>query len=531
MILLFAPLAAAAQLVMQLDSGDIRAGQTVGLTVQLTDAEVTRPPKVPAPPGVTVEYVSASHQVEFINFNQTQIETLRYDVVATTPGDYTLGPLKLATASGVLTAPAVTLHVGERPTTPNGVDELEADLGTDTAWVGQTLVYHLKYATSRRLVAARIEPSTFEAWMQEPGVEPVSAEYHLGTGGTALAVEEAWYAYRTQKPGKVTVPAAQMLAQFAVSRRRRDPLFDDLFQDVQNETAVSPPLPLTIKALPTAGRPADFSGLVGAFTATVTPSASQVRVGDTVTLDITLTGDGALTGFTLPAWPGEGYRVYDDAPVADGKLSDGKFTGTATFKRAVVPERPGPLTLPALHLNWFDPHEGRYVEQDLPAVTLDVTGSASAAVANVEGFGPKTPVAKTGVDTLGEDILPVRTDARIAPPWPGGWAWLACGPGALLLLGQLAPHLRPRARGPVEKTYSFADLPDEPEARLAGLERIFREAAGRRLGRPAPELKREDVATLGEEAAEIYKELDLARYRGGRDLPEARVRAWVGGGR
>jgi hypothetical protein len=75
--------------------------------------------------------------------------------------------------------------------------------------------------------------------------------------------------------------------------------------------------------------------------------------------------------------------------------------------------------------------------------------------------------------------------------------------------------------------FGFGDLPDEAEGRLAGLERIFREEAARRLRRPEPGLTREDVAALGEEAVALYRELDQARYRGAGELPEARVRAWV----
>ncbi len=529
MTLLLVAAASAAQLVMQLDSADIAVGQTVGLTVQITDAMLRRPPRVDAPAAVHVEYISSSQEMTFLNFKQTTVETLRYQVQASSPGDYTLGPLSVALPGGTLTAPAVKLHVGAAPEAPTGVEALEAAVATETAWVGQVLVYHLRYATARRLVGARLDPPDFDGWTAEPGVAAANRSFDLGNGSGSVHVEEAWYAYRTQKSGKLLVPATHMLAQFAVARRRRDPLFDDLFQDTQNETVVSPALSLSVKSLPKDGRPASFSGLVGAFTVTATPSATQVKVGDTVTLDVTVTGDGGLGGFTLPAWTEDGFRIYDDAPTTSAAIQEGKLVSTATLKRAIVPERPGSLPLPPLNLSWFDPSTGKYVEQTLPALTLEVTGAASAA--SVEGFSGPEAKPKAGVDSLGEDILPVRTDVSLSAPWPGAWAWLACAPGAVLLLGQLAPRLRPRARGIAEKAFGFADLPEDPEGRLAGLERIFREAAGRRLGRPAPELKREDVATLGEEAEAIYKELDLARYRGGRDLPEARVRAWVGGGK
>jgi hypothetical protein len=369
--------------------------------------------------------------------------------------------------------------------------------------------------------------------MVEPGVEPVTTEYQVSDGGKALSVQEMWYPWRATKPGTLSVPPGVLQAQFAVARRRgrsvfdNDPFFSDLpgFTDVKTENVVSDGLSLPVRSLPTDGRPANFSGLVGHFEATATPSATQAHVGDTITVDVTIQGDGTLAGYKLPAWNADGWRVYDDEPVAESKLADGRLTASATFKRAVVPERPGDLELPPLDLNWFDPAAAAYVSADLSPITLHITGDAVSA--QVEGFG--TAVSKKGVEALGDDLLPVRTNVRLANAWPGAYGLALVAPGGALLAAEALRSFRRRARPSAQKAYGFDDLPEEPEARLAGLERIFRETCGRRLGRPAPELVEADVATLGEEAVEIYRELQRARYRGGRDLPEARVRAWVHG--
>ncbi len=526
-MLAFWNLASAAQLALQLDTSEIAAGQTVGLTLQIIDGHASAVPKIPAPPGLVVAFVIQGSQAMMINFQTTETQTFRYDVRATAPGDYTLGPVTLATSAGALSSPPVRLHVAERSASA-GMDELLADLPDGLAYVGEVLVYHLKFQTTRQLVSARWGPPDNALLMAEPGVDPITADYGVAEGGKAVKVQELWYPYHCKAAGKTTLSGGSLLAQFAVKRRRgrSDPFFNDLpgFADVQNDSALSNSVPLEVRELPAEGRPADFSGLVGSFTFSAEPSVPTVKVGETVTLDVTLSGNGAISGFKLPDWSGDGFRVYDDEPVATSRLSDGKFSASATFKRAIVPQRPGPLTLPPLRASWFDPAEARYVERELPAITLEVSGVEVKAA--VEG-GTGADAARPGVDATADDILPVRTQARLASPWRGSWAWLLCLPGAGLLLAELAPRLRRRGAAPTERAFGFADLSDDPEARLSGLERIFREEAGRRLSRPAPELKREDVASLGEEAAAIYAELDLARYRGGADLPEARVRAWV----
>ena len=57
---------------------------------------------------------------------------------------------------------------------------------------------------------------------------------------------------------------------------------------------------------------------------------------------------------------------------------------------------------------------------------------------------------------------------------------------------------------------------------------MLRDAAALRLGRPAPGLKRDDLAELGDDAVALYDTLSRARYGGSplEDLTE-QVRAFV----
>lgn len=521
-------LAHAGSIAAQLTSPEITEGQTVDLYVQITDAAVPRPPEVNAADGLRVEFDSRGRTREMINFQTHEIVTFRYKVTALKAGDYDIGPVSVVAGAEKLSAPAVHLKVGARGST-DGVDELVADLPTGELWVGQVAVVHLKLATSRQVVSARWGPPENALLTPEPGIEPITAEYRIGQGGSPLTVEELWYPMRAQKAGKSTLSGGSLLAQYAVRRKRgRSDFFNDLpvFADVENDTLVANSLPLLVKALPAEGRPENFSGLVGSFTFEATPSTTQTRVGDTVTVDVTLRGNGSLAGYALPVWSGENFRVYDDTPTTSGRLTDGRVETVAAFKRAVVPAVAGELTLPPLEANWFDPATGRYVVERLDPIRLQVTGAATAAA--LETFDPTGTPQRASVAAEAEDILPVRTQVGLSAPTSGAWAWLACLPGLGWLGAQAAPHLGRRRRAPAAVSFGLSDLPDDPEQRLAGLERIFREEAARRLGVAEPEVKRDDVVALGEEAVVLYRELEQARYRGAVGLPEARLRAWLG---
>lgn len=72
-------------------------------------------------------------------------------------------------------------------------------------------------------------------------------------------------------------------------------------------------------------------------------------------------------------------------------------------------------------------------------------------------------------------------------------------------------------------------LPTEPAARLAALERVFREAAAFKLGVPAPAVNLDALEALGDEWTMLYQDLDQARYGGGdAGSIEARVKRIVG---
>ncbi len=527
---LFVSLALAAQVSLDLDTNDVREGQTIGVTVTLSDVAARGGvPALPAVPGLEIAYRSQSQNRLMINFNLTTNTVYRYALTGVKEGDYVLGPVKVDTPAGILSSGTARLHVSPRG--GNGLNQLVADVGTDLAYVGQVLVYHMRFETERDLVNGRWDVSEGVGFAQEPGIEPTTAEANVGDGQTLHSISELFYPIRVGKAGPLTIPGGIFRGQFAVAAKRKkgtrpmDDLFNDLagMTQVAQETWSAAPLKLTVADLPTAGRPPGFDGLVGQFAIDAKASATTLAVGDTVTVAFDVTGTAPLAGFALPPLVGEGFRVYDDQPVTEARLVAGRVEASARYKRAVVPERPGPMEIPPVELSWFDPASGQYRVARTAAIRLDVTGDAAAV--NVASFsGPQ----KDEVSALGDDILPVRTSGAIAAPWPGHLAWLLCVPGALVLAAQGARRLRLRPKVVAGRRFDFPDLPRDPEGRLAGLDRIFRERVAGRLGVAPDALRREEVAGLGAEAEQVFRDLERLRYSGADgDLPEDAVRRVV----
>ncbi len=511
----------AAQVTLQADTTRFSEGQSVGLVLTVTETSVRGGvPRFEVPDGLTAAFESQQQQQLLLNYNLTTSTIYRYTLTAVKPGDYLIPSVSVNTAAGMLKTESVSLHVAPRGAS-SGVNELTGELSETPRWVGQVVVYHLRFATDRRMGNGNWIPPEGKGFSRESGVEAVNTNYTVGEGASRVSIQDLYFPLRFTQAGAVTVPGGALQAQFAIERdRQRRPgrteqLFPDLgmFTDVRSEVFSAPSISATVREPPAAGRPSDWDGLVGAFTLTSkVQGPTDVRVGDTLTLAVDLVGDSPITGVKLPPLPADGFRVYDDQPVMAAEIKDGRLVATASFKRAIVPERPGPLVLPAITLSAFDPATGQYRTLSTAPITLDIQGAAAAA--QVASFsGPAAP-AIGPID----ELLPVRPSPELDPPWPGAWGLALLLPGVALLgvhgARTLAGMLAART-APAQRALTFDDLPTDPHGRLSGLDQIFREAVSPRLGIGAAEVHGEALARLGADAAEataVYRLLERARY-------------------
>lgn len=551
LLLLASALAAlAASATLEVDSHSLTVGQTVGLQVQVVDGAVAGVPRVPVGDGLVVAYSGQSTQRVMVNFKTTRIQQFSYTLTAQAEGAYVIGPLELEAGGETVVAPAVAVKVGPREKVGDQAREVSAAVSQRDAWLGQTLVYAFRFRTRSRVYDPRWTPPSFDGFIQEPTAEVASREYTVDQGGVAWSIQAIDIPIIASAAGERTIPAALLTAQVprsnAAKSRGADPFNMGPFArvDTTTDTLTTETLSVRVRELPAAGRPADFSGLVGSFQldarllgpagGEVAPGqAAAVRLGDSLTLELRLSGDGSLSAVKLPPPAATaGYRAYDDAPEVVGKLDDGKFSAVATFKRALVPEAEGSLEIAPVRLSVFDPALGAYTTVESPAFRLDVAPGESAA--GVTSYASGEADNRKDVAALGDDILPAPGDVRVGDRGLSAALPLAVGLPLAPLLGLLGLALRDRLarRAPDPRALlrrRLGQLPPAPAARLAAMEDLFREAAGLRLGVAPAGLDLAAVAALGDEAAAIYRLIDQARYAGsaaGPDL-EQRVKRFV----
>jgi hypothetical protein len=511
--------ALAAEVELQIEPRTLEVGQTVALQLKVTDGSVRGVPDVPVEDGLSVAYGGQSSLHEIVNWKSTRAVVFQYVLTATRAGAFQVGPVTVSSDGQTLTAEAVTVKV--TPKSSSDKTGARASLSDATPWIGEVVLYEFEARYDPRTRPLDWQDPSYDGFVQVPSVEPEQPRYSITEDGTPSVVQRIVVPLIAVGQGKHTISGSSLRGSAPdTTARNRARDFDPwigLGGNVRKVSFTAPPVEADIRPLPLEGKPADFNGLVGSFTILQDAQPRSVPLGESVSISISIEGNGSLTSFRLPTPPrDESFRAYDDEPTVTAVVKDGRFVSRALVERAVVPDAEGPLTIPGVSIPYFDPERGTYATLTTPPVEIVVTPGEQGGGA-VSSFAEGEARHGRAVESLGDDILPPPSRATVRDQtFDGAVPWMIAMP-SLPLLGLLglagARALRGRATAPWARLdQRLAALPSD--GRLAALEDVFREACALVLGRPAPGLDRAAVEPIGEHAVSLYRRLVEARYGG-----------------
>ena len=203
------------------------------------------------------------------------------------------------------------------------------------------------------------------------------------------------------KPGGFSLSVDTPLTVKIRTQSQQESALDDLLGDpfLQNRfgamvkrdiTVSSPATDLKVLALPTTGRPADFSGAVGDFKVSSELSSDKASAGEPLTVRMHITGAGNFDRVDTAMFKHlDQWKTYP--PTSTFKKSDAVGAkGEKLFEQPVIASQSGPQTLPPLSFNYFDPVARRYATASGSA--LNVTISAPLA-SSAPAQGAAAPTA------------------------------------------------------------------------------------------------------------------------------------------
>jgi hypothetical protein len=396
-LLLLALLQAAPELHVSVDQDRIPVGEEVLYTVQAVSRS-SEPLDLSIAPLNGFEVISRSERTE-VSFSggPTRTTVLELRLRAVRPGRWQIGPARAAQGGEVTEAAAIIVDVEpsavaaapalnprlrtllERaPLPPRGKAAVALVVSADSVTVGEQVdvVTAAWFPRDLRLQLRRpptLQPPVIDGVWSYPQSAPAGIAATRSIGGSAYDLFVAHQVVFPLVAGTVPVPGAML--------KYSTPLALQFFSQEERFALSSRPETLSVRSLPVAGRPAGFSGAVGAalkLERRLTPPTAHA--GEGVAVELALTGEGNTALWPPPEvkWP-RNVRAYVDRVEEQVSTTDGRIGGVKTFRYLVVPDSAGPLTLPAVSYAYYDLATRAYRSAAVAAAALPVSPSGESA--------------------------------------------------------------------------------------------------------------------------------------------------------
>ncbi len=422
-------------------------------------------------PGVRVYGRGSSQQITFSNGKMTNRITINFVLMPIRTGQVKIPSLKVKVngkdyytqemdltvedcgrgGSSTRRLPAQHLQLSGESRLPQGETDTFAviSLNKEKVYVGEPLVVtYTIYTRSRVAYKGFARQPYFEGFVQEevpPDRDMNRREVVIG-GHHYVAADVLRFVLIPTKVGKLVInPGSLLMAR--TSRMRDvfkdffsdsfwDSFFDEDFFTTEEQFEVTPaPREVEVLPLPSQGRPKDFTGLVGEFSLSVKVDKDQVKVGDSVTLEVEVKGTGPLSSLDSLDIPISGARVYKSSTSSSMELVNGEPVYVKRFEYLIVPDQPGELVIPEIKLNYFSPKKGTYETVSFPGKTLQVLPGETSRRASLITSSKKLSVKSKGVEKIGEDVRFIKQTFTVESGAFWFWFWIVNLVLAVLWLG------------------------------------------------------------------------------------------------
>ena len=281
------------------------------------------------------------------------------------------------------------------PTAENDL-HLIAEISKTNPYINEpiTVVYKLYFSNNIGISNSQEldKPKYNDFWSQNIEIKKLEVQQTVYKGENYRVVVLKKVVLYPQKSGKLTIEPLALDLDLQLPTGRRN-VFGEMQITDANKKVSAGAKTISVRALPEAGKPIDFSGAVGSFSFTATPSKTIVKHGESLDLLVKVSGSGNLKLFDLPKpIVPSALEMYD--PVHDEKATTtlAGTSGTVSDKYAIIPQFKGDYAVKPMSFSYFDLKSGTYKTITSPEIMIKVLdGPAStAAVATTNGVNKKT---------------------------------------------------------------------------------------------------------------------------------------------
>lgn len=196
-----------------------------------------------------------------------------------------------------------------------------------------------------------------------------------------------------QKTGKLNIEPLSLDIALRVPTNRRD-IFGSILMTRASKVVSAGNSTITVKPLPEAGKPLDFTGAVGDFSFDVTASKKELKASESLDLKVNVKGNGNLKLFKLPkvSLPSS-LEVYEPEHTENVNTSLAGMQGSISDSYTVVPQYKGKYPIPSISFSYFDLKTETYKRLTSEEIILDVLdGPLNGSNTATATGGNKQPV-------------------------------------------------------------------------------------------------------------------------------------------
>lgn len=292
---------------------------------------------------------------------------------------YKTSPIKITVTAAV-----------EQPRDPNdsqvSADEslhLVAEISKTNPYLNEpiTVVYKIYFSYNIGITNWREldKPKYNDFWSQNIDIKQLVAEEGRYNGEKYRFVTLRKTVLYPQKSGKLVIEPLSLDVDVQLPSNRRN-IFGQVLLVEDHKRVSAGAKTINVKALPEAGKPADFSGAVGRFAFKVIPSKTNIKSGESLDLDVSVSGTGNLKLFTLPKpIVPSALEMYD--PVHSEQVSTplSGMTGRISDRYAIIPQYKGKYPIKPMTFTYFDLGSQSYKTITSPEIMINVLEGPNAA--------------------------------------------------------------------------------------------------------------------------------------------------------
>ncbi|MCA9034828.1 MAG: BatD family protein [Planctomycetaceae bacterium] len=224
--------------------------------------------------------------------------------------------------------------------------------------------------------------------------------------------------------GKFTIPASTLKGTFALEVENGQLLGEQRY-------VIAPAIDITVKDVPTEGRPQSYIGAVGSFEVSAKLNPVDARVGDPMTFSLTIIGQGTLDSIRPPdldAIPeiASSFRTYEATQSTDGN--------SRQFTWSLRPLNQDTREFPSISVSYFDVDSEEYRTLNTPAIPVTISEAPELSSTDIvagasNNDGTTSELMKTREGGLFANDIDVRSmkDESIHPTrWVMTWTTMIC---------------------------------------------------------------------------------------------------------